>query len=339
MKNFYEWMLRSQLAWRKANVSTTEQGVQNKRKYPHILPARAWEESLWPGIRKEHANSLASYLAKGIQHHTGVHNLLSSWVACANFYFPFRNSPEDLGLVAAFMRSAVDSRIDQVTGVELEWADDGEFSPARLLGESDGRRGSGQTSPDVAFLVRAKIDGRREAGVVLVESKLTEESFYPCSARTKTRKDGRAPNPRPERCSDIALLLKDPSRACHQATWGRNYWNHLTLAAESFGRLKRCPAASAGYQLLRQQALANGLRSGKYPFVASCVAHDERNEKLLGCMKGTGLSDLSAFGTLFSNAVPLTLFTHQAWWRHIRANGGTKWAKWVEWTRRRYQFE
>lgn len=339
MEGFKEWMRNRQEEWRARHVTTKVRGVQNRRAYYHVLPKAIWEENLWPGIRQGQPCDLRAYLGAGVQHHTGVHNLMSSWVACANLYFPFRSEDVDRELVAGFLRGAVDSRIEQVTGIELEWAGPGEWHPSRLLGEADGQRGSGQTSPDVAFEVRAKVEGRLVAGVVLVESKLTEESFYPCSARTTKDGERRPGNPDPSRCLDVARLARNPAGHCHQALWGRRYWDHLRPHFEGFAALNRCPAATGGYQLLRQQALAEGLRAKGAGFVATCVAYDERNDKLLRCLGSTGLADLRDFGGLFEDALPLALFTHQAWWAHVRKHGGRAWQPWVRWIQERYLFE
>jgi hypothetical protein len=340
MKNFHDWMRARQEEWRDVagNVSTSEHGVHNKKMYKHVLPKKIWVQNLWPDLRKGERFELAKYLDTGVQHHTGVHNLLSSWVACANLYFPFRFSDEGKLLLAAFLRDQVDARITSVTNVELEWAGAGVLHPSQLLGESGGQRGSGQTSPDVAFEVTAEVEGELVDGVVLVESKLTEHSFYACSARTKKERDGKPPNPDPARCLDATALASDPGALCHQATWGRRYWEYLRPNPTEFGTLKRCPAASAGYQLLRQQALAEGLVAKGKRFVVSSVAYDERNDTLLNCLKGTGIRNPAQFADVFQGSVNLTLFTHQAWWNHVRRSGGEQWADWAKWIQARYCF-
>ena len=138
----------------------------------------SWEESLWPGLRAGASNEIAAYLTKsGIEKHTGCNNLKSSWVACANLYFPFRGAAEDRALLAAFLRCFVSDTIITVEDIELEYAEEEALAPSTLLGEAGGRRGSGQTSPDVAILVNDR------TGIILAESKLTEHSFYSCSAR------------------------------------------------------------------------------------------------------------------------------------------------------------
>ena len=66
-----------------------EPGEQLGRRRSWILPRDLWEEGLWPGIRTGSDNPLTAYLEKNkVQKHGGVHNLKSSWVLCANMYFP-----------------------------------------------------------------------------------------------------------------------------------------------------------------------------------------------------------------------------------------------------------
>ena len=105
-ESFDELLERQQIEWRDAHVRTRELGTHAGHRRPWILPDRpkkAWEEGLWPGIRSGTANSLPDYLtANSVQEHTGVNNLKSSWVLCANLYFPFRGTEEGKGLLAGF---------------------------------------------------------------------------------------------------------------------------------------------------------------------------------------------------------------------------------------------
>ena len=88
-------------------------------------------------------------------------------------------------MLSGFLRQFISSEIKSVNRVELEYElDDATLQPDALLGEMDGGRGTGQTSPDVAFLVET-VNG---TGVILLECKFTEHHFYSCS--------GRKPNPR-----------------------------------------------------------------------------------------------------------------------------------------------
>lgn len=61
-----------------------------------------------------------------------------------------------------------------------------------------------------------------------------------------------------------------------------------------------CPAATHGYQLLCQKALAEGIaQSGKYDSVMSAVAVDERNDVLAACLQASRLGELRQWGALF----------------------------------------
>lgn len=90
MKNFDTWMGAHQVMWRKENISAVESVPESVRQRSWILPSGLWEKGLWPGIRTGSGSALPDYLlADRVQKHLGCHNLKSSWVACANLYFPF----------------------------------------------------------------------------------------------------------------------------------------------------------------------------------------------------------------------------------------------------------
>lgn len=218
--------------------------------------------------------------------------------------------------------------------MELEYAEDGELNPTALLGETGGTRGKGQTSPDIAFLVNGG------TGIVLTESKLTEHSFYRCSARRRKDKDGRPGNHQPERCLDARGVLADPVRQCHQVEWGRTYWERLAGAVNetAIAGLNACPAAFAGYQLFRQQALAEGYTQ-KYDLVISAVAYDERNEALVNSLASTGISSFpDGWGALFTGKSRFASWTHQAWVDWVRQHQTGKWTEWLEWIEARYGY-
>lgn len=172
MRAFDTYMNEYQVAWRREHVESQEQGWQTGKQYPWILPRKLWESSLWPGIRSGSGHSLPAYLRQhGVQKHSGVHNLKNSWVLCANLYFPFRASDAGRDLLARFLQAYVSPAIHTVDAVELEYEESGTLHPSVLLGEEDGGRGTGQTSPDVAFLVNSR------RGLVLTENKFVEARY------------------------------------------------------------------------------------------------------------------------------------------------------------------
>ncbi len=330
---FDEEMTEHQVEWRKANLSPGEKGWQNRRQYEWILPKEDWKQGLWKDIQ----SPMSEYLSRtGVQKHAGVHNLKSSWMVCANLYFPFRGSEEGRALLAGFLRKLVHPEITSVDAVELEYAEEGKLHPSELLGEQGGIRGSGQTSPDIAFLV----NGRR--GLILTENKFVEHSFYRCSARRLTSSKERAGNPDPSRCLNPLKVLQNQESECHQATWGRKYWGVLAPVIDpgKLASLHCCPAAVAGYQLFRQQALAEGIAaSGTYDFVVSCLAIDERNTGLRSCLASTGIRDIAHWGVLFNGKTRFALFTHQDWVAWVRSsNPSSQWRDWLDYVEKRYGF-
>ncbi|MFC1783584.1 hypothetical protein ACFL02_08365, partial [Planctomycetota bacterium] len=181
MTDFDQQVAQYQVEWRSKNIANQKWGEQNRVKRPWILPKEIWEEGLWPGIRSSSDHPLAAYLEKyDVEKHDGVHNLKSSWVLCANLYFPFQRDKE---LLVGFLKDHVSKDIKSVEAIELEYAEKSPLNPTTLLGEPDkGKRGKHQTSPDVAFLVTTDNGGR---GLILTENKFTEHSFYECSGRDK----------------------------------------------------------------------------------------------------------------------------------------------------------
>lgn len=344
---FDEWMQQRQIDWRNAPENKVDRGEgwQNNRHYAWILPKPKWEQGLWPGIRSGSATPLADYLGDEIHAHTGRHNLKSSWVHCANLYFPFGNTAEGNALLAGFLSEHVSPDVQTVDELHLEYAETegSALHPSNLLGEKDGHRGSGQTSPDLAF----HVNGRK--GLILVENKLTEHYFYRCSARAKTGSDERPANPAPERCEKVAAILTNHRDHCHQCKWGRKYWDilHPVVNRAAVSALNRCPAATAGYQLFRQQALAEGIARGKrsdgthYDFVYSCVALDDRNEALKNCLKNTGITDLQCGWSALWNSdakARFKTFTHQQWVSHVRNNAEKTWRDWLAYVTDRYGY-
>jgi len=335
--NFGAIVRSEQIAWRKRRLSNRERGWQNNRQYEHILPRRDWELNLFPGIRSDGQVPLASYLnANKVKTHTGVHNLCSSWILCANMYFPFR-SPNGKALLAEFLKAKVSPEITAVDDIELEYeVPDVRFKPGALLGEESGQRGAGQTSPDVAFLVRTA----RGEGLVLTESKFTEHSFYQCSGAKKER-TGRLGNPDPSRCRSFALVADAPRKHCHLVKCERLYWDHLELTPSAATISSACPAATGAYQLFRQQALANALKaSGKWDLVVSAVAYDERNQALFKVIgAGRNKADVRASWTsIFGPGAAFTHFTHQDWVAWVRSRGGSEWRAWLSWVKDRYTY-
>ena len=334
---FEQEMNVAQTAWRARHVPTKEHGSQNGRRRAWILPRDHWEEGLWPGIRSEATHSVTAYVEEHeIQKHPGVHNLKSSWIQCANLYFPHRRDPR---LLATFLADRIDDRIADVRQLELEWAEEHPLDPTTLLGEPKGKRGANQTSPDIAFVVGLEGGGQ---GLVLTENKLVEHSFYPCSGRK--RKHG---NPDPSRCLDAVLVIDDPDTQCHLLNWeterrtNRRYWDYIRISDVGRNRLRQCPAAVAGYQLFRQHALAEALaKSGKYDLVVTTVAYDERNERLIRSMQSAGIQDFTKdWGDLFDGKARFASFSHQAWLRWVRENDvDAQWRDWLEWVIERYKF-
>ncbi len=324
------WTYSSQPNW----ISDKNKwGKYKNVSYAHITQANL-SDLLWKDIQIELPNYLKNYK---INPHSGVRNLLSSWVAAANLYFSVRSNPSLKEMLLGFLQLKVSRDIDEVENVELEYALDGDLSPKEILGEMDGGRGVGQTSPDVAFIVKTK----QGTGLILAECKYTEHSFYPCSARRTTDTVNKKGNPYPEKCLQPAATCNYETLPCHQRVWGRKYLDHFKLSDEGKKVLTRCPAATAGYQLLRQQALANGIKaSGKYDLVVSSVSFDERNSALRKCLKSTGIPDFTTgWSQIYLHGAEFITWHHQDWVQYVRDNQkNNEFDGWLKYLNNRYGY-
>lgn len=334
MGQFREAMLEQQLKWRKINLPwITENGIQNGRKYEHILPRKNKIENFYPPIRSGLFEDGVGYIEKNkIQPHTGIHNLLSSWVLCANLYWPFRNA-DGFKILGEYLSYYTGIDIYKIEAMELEYEEEA-LSPQEVLGEDVGIRGSGQTSPDLAIKFSTK---NAQSGILLIESKFTEHSFYSCSGYNKT-KPGKPVNPDKKRCHKTQGIIQSDFQDCHLIAWGRKYWDLLKgdLDYAKYGSLKKCPMASCCYQLFRQQALAKGFRN-KYDIVVSCVTVDPRNTKLISLSSTVGLKPFpDGWKELFPNS-PFQWLTHIAWFEFVKShNESGRWDDWIRYVEERY---
>jgi hypothetical protein len=340
MKDFKNEMRDYQVTWKIKYLSNIKaKGYQNGKSYDHILPKSNEKDNFFKPIRDELFNTNNGYLqANNIKPHTGIHNLLSSWTLCANMYWPFNNE-EGKNLLSKWLSKQLKLDISEIVKLELEYEDPiPNLKPGLLLGENNqGMRGSGQTSPDLAILFKTSED---KIGILLIESKFTEHSFYVCSGYQKKTQTANIPNPDKTRCLNTASIISSDFDDCHLNTWGRKYWNLLSsdLNKDAFKALNRCPMSTACYQLFRQQALAKGYTK-HFEVVASCVVTDERNITLVNSSKSTGMSAFpDGWKKLFPN-LPFYWLTHNSWFEYVKTNNSVgRWNEWIEYIGVRYNF-
>jgi len=343
-KSFNKQAEEHQLSWRTTNnIELGQNGSWKGYTRDHILPSDKWLLGIWEEIRDQ----LTGYIeAEQIQPHAGKHNLKSSWTQCANTFFPFRLNDHMTAMLISFLNRELNLNITSINSIDLEYAAPGKLSPRHLLGEQGGKRGSGQTSPDVAIQFSCE-DGK--CGIYLIENKYTEHNFSSCSAAKKTLDKshsdlGLKANPNPERCKDIAELINNPKSRCHQVYWGRKYWTMLAehINGPAFRNLPYCPAMDDGYQMFRQQALAQGIAdAGLFDYVISGVAYDERNTELITCLNSIGISDFRRdWPNLFNvnTEVIFHCFSHQHLVSWITRSRSSYIKSWGIYLNRRYGF-
>ena len=239
---------------------------------------------------------------------------------------------------AAFLRNVSTNASSGLSGWNWNTQKTGPAIRRHCWGEPQGKRGANQTSPDIAFIVTLKTGGR---GLILTENKFTEHSFYPCSGRKK--KYG---NPDPGRCLDAQAVIQNPAAQCYLLNWetgrrkNRRYWQYLNISRSGRHTLQQCPAAE-GYQLFRQQALAEAIaQSGAYALVVSAVAYDARNTALTQSMRKAGIDNFSTdWAALFDGQARFASFTHQDWVHWVRTHDESgQWVDWLDWVAERYGY-
>lgn len=334
MREFYKIMKEHQIKWRKKKLPhIKENGIFKGTEYEHILPKKNLLENFYHTIQKDLFDPNNGYIIKNnIQPHIYINNLLSSWAFCANLYWPFRND-EGFKLLTQYLSKYTGIQIDKIESMDLEY-EEKSLKPQDLLGEDSGKRGSGQTSPDLAIKF-ITLDYKK--GIFLKESKFTEHSFYSCSGYSKI-KPGKPINPDKTRCYNTKLIIQSDFKECHLTTWNRKYWDLLKndLDTEIYKSLKKCPMSSSCYQLFRQQALAKGLES-IYDIAISCVVIDLRNENIINSICSVGLRPLpDGWKELF----PYSKFqwlTHNNWFEFVKANNiNGIWDDWINYVGERY---
>ena len=328
-------MTDRQVRWRRHNVDTAEAGVQNKVTYPWLLPRWAWQQGLWPPLRGEGPAVAA--------------DVPGSAPGAPAFG---RAQPQEL--VGLGGQSLLPLRSSPQTAADC-WP--GSCAATSTLGCSRWTRSS-SSGPATASSARGRCSARRAALAAAVRPRRTSRcastaataccwsrtssSSTPSTLARRASAAGRSGAPAtrtPRAATTCPALLADPGR-CHQASWGRQYWERLydAIDAGAFAGLPCCPASRAGYQLLRQQALAEALaHTGRYGFVVSAVALDARNVGLARSLKSSGLPDVRDWGRLFRGRASFAVFTHQDWVTWVRARDPEgSWRAWAGWIAERY---
>jgi len=185
------------------------------------------------------------------------------------------------------------------------------------------------------------------SGIYLIENKYTEHSFYNCSGAAKTVSKrhsllGLPPNRQPERCRRAIQVHSKPEDMCQQQEWGRKYWTLLkdSVDEESLRLCGHCPALRGGFQLFRQQALAQGLAgSGIFDHVISGVAYDSRNHALKNCLRNIGIDDFTTdWARLFDTPVVFQCFSHQDLVQYAIESGSSAVQEWIRYLTHRYGY-
>jgi hypothetical protein len=326
--SFKKEQINLQLVWRgKQNDISKKNGKYKGVEKDWIVLPDEWIKTIW----KQLQDNLSTYIKnQNIQPHDGAHDLLSSWVLCSNLYFGTSINYDFRELFRQFVERKIETRIENIDEIHLEFVPN-ERSKENLLGEPGNIK---QTTPDLAIIFSSNNKKR----LIIVESKYTEKSFYDCFGGKKNGDFGQIVNPYPENC----FKLKTIENSClfsNNSKWIRKYWHYLKISEYGLKQLTKCPALFGGYQLVRQQALAEAiLKCGNYDNVWSCIAYDRRNEKLMKSMERVGIDSIkNEWVKLFDVKSKFETWEHQEWVEYVRKNAkGTFEKEWINYINERY---
>ena len=270
--DYRDEQIKLQIAWRKKQDAISKaNGEYLGKEKEFIVPKKEWEKTIWKEIQKD----LIDYLKRErIKQHSGAHDLLSSWTLCSNLYFGTRAKEEFKELFHQFIEKKLNINIDKISEIGLEFVP-GKRSQPNILGEPGGIK---QTTPDVF----ADCSSNNDEVLIVFESKYTEKDFGYCFGK------GKIINPNPQDCDKINTIKNGCLFNAKDTKRKRKYWDYLGFSDDGLKKLKKCPASTGGYQLVRQQALAEGIlkegrykreinqewKNKKYENVWSCVAYD-----------------------------------------------------------------
>ncbi len=209
------------------------------------------------GIHPDHRDLAREVqVADEVKLHRYAAHLLSSQAFALNLFLPFREGA----------RKALSERVSRTVGTRLlveevrfEWV-----PPGAVLGELEGDRpGEDEPATAVDVVLWSRLEGSGRAAV-LVEVKLSEDSFTSCNGRNSRW------NRRQDVCEAAEVFFHDPNACYLRRPKGRRrdrrYWEIFT---ESHGSVRDafpgadaggpCPFAGNAQQPMRNLAIARGL--------------------------------------------------------------------------------
>ncbi len=294
---FIQSETRRQIAWKRRHWPELPDGEHVKNPghfYPHLLPTSRADLNLFPAVRDQVLHYIKD---ERIERHIEAPNLRSSQVSCFNFLFPLRINLDAARTVLAPLLPG----LSHVQAIEFEVT--GGPAATRHLGEPPGgKRGANATSIDATI---EWLDKQSRLRLTLLEWKYTEEGYGGCG--------GYASKGNPDRglCERLdATSTRSAAINCYLASGGsvrlkRRYWDLVRpewIAA--LAGIAGCPFRGPLYQLLRQELLADWLRSsGRYDLVDVAAVHFKDNYALQATPSHlAGLGD--SVGAVWRAAVP-----------------------------------
>jgi hypothetical protein len=291
--------------------------------YDAILPAKLIDDLrvVHPSVVEE----LRRHRGKNrFRLHNHFNHMASSQAANVNLFLPIlqhRHGSKILARVNGDVASLATDHLDHGYCLEFWGGNFGGYdeSDRGPLGDKSARRG---TDSDIAIAYR---NSAGELCLWLIEHKLTEKEFTPCSGpKSKDRDKAR------HRCtSTFAETLQNKHTCFHHDYGKRKYWDITESNRTLFvnhAKHAECPFQGGMNQLWRNQLLALAMEQSEeqpYKHAAFSVVKHPANEHLN--------ASLSAFADLVDHSPKFSVFTSADVLQAAEAlqdDALTEWAKW-----------
>ncbi len=259
-----------------------DEGIPTSKERPYVLRSRKdWPRNLWPPLAK--AEPLAALDVRPEDLHRWAHHLQSSQAFALNLFGPLKIAAGTGDPTWAWAREVFEPWFCDVTRVTFEYPLDGDPLD--------------EVRPDSPHRTRVDVVVEHDGGTTatLIEVKLTESEFGPCSAAQDTS------NPLRKTCTQPGWTLAASAACPLVVNRDRKYFALMkdsvvdVAAMESFGG-DGCPLRNGRYQVVRNLLIASEMkRSGLDVRFAVAAPDATNNPRLHGPGSIGSAQDMESF--------------------------------------------
>lgn len=244
-----------------------DEGLPTSKERPYVLASRKdWHQNLWPPLAT--AGRIAVLDVRPVDLHRWVHHLQSSQAFALNLFGPLKVAvaTDDAGW--GWARDVFEPWFSDVTGVTFEYPTEGD-----PLGE---------VRPESTHRTRVDVMVEHDGGAsaTIIEVKLTESEFGPCSAARDTG------NPLRATCVQPGWTLAASASCTLVVNQKRKYFDLLRDSVVDLDALEAlgdggCPLRTGRYQVVRNLLIASELKRKGVDVRFAVAAPDATNNSRL----------------------------------------------------------